>query len=179
MDSMELIVYHAQECDPEKCTALKLEKFGKVDIIYSRKNIPSGSVLLNPFAEKALSREDLDTADENGLVAFDCSWNKIKGLQEFRGDYEPRSIPYLVAANPINYGHPTRLSTVEALSAALYIFGGRKRAENLLEGFKWGKSFLDLNEEPLEAYSEAKNSSEVVEAQKDFMRGQKSIKNQE
>lgn len=177
MDLMKLIAYHAEECDPKKCTAIRLEKFGKIDIIHRQKKIPTGAVLLDPFAEKALSQEDLNTANENGLVAVDCSWNKINKFQPLRSFCEPRSIPYLLAANPTNYGRPTKLSTVEAFSAALYILGEKRKAEDILEGFKWGKSFLDLNREPLEVYSEARNSSEVVEAQHDFMHERKSIKN--
>jgi pre-rRNA-processing protein TSR3 len=75
----------------------------------------------------------------------------------------------LIAANPVNYGKPTKLSTVEALAAALFILGFREKAERLLSVFKWGSSFLSLNKELLETYAGAHNSSEVVELQREFM----------
>ncbi len=80
-----------------------------------------------------------------------------------------RCLPYLIAANPVNYGVPTKLSTVEALAAALYIAGFGEEAERLLSIFKWGPQFFTLNKELLDSYASAKNSSEVVELQKLFI----------
>lgn len=80
-----------------------------------------------------------------------------------------RCLPILVAGNPVNYGKPTKLSTVEALAAALYIIGYKADAAELLSIFKWGHTFLDLNRERLEVYSTAKNSTEVVAFQKNAL----------
>lgn len=166
---MKLFVYHAEECDPEKCTGLKLGRMEKAKVVYKVKEIPMGAILLDPFADKALSPEDSELARDKGICALDCSWKKIEQIRNLSRNLELRSLPYLVAANPTYYGHPTKLSTVEALTAALYIVGEKERASELLQGFKWGHSFSDLNEKPLEAYSEAKDSAEVIELQEEFM----------
>jgi len=75
----------------------------------------------------------------------------------------------LIAANPINYGIPTKLSTVEALSAALYIVSFKEEALMLHSKFSWGPEFVRLNEEMLEAYAKASNSGDVVKLQKSFI----------
>jgi len=80
-----------------------------------------------------------------------------------------RCLPYLIAVNPVNYGVPTKLSTVEALAAALYIAGFGEEAERLLSIFKWGLHFLVLNRELLDSYAQAKDSAEVVELQRSFI----------
>jgi pre-rRNA-processing protein TSR3 len=69
----------------------------------------------------------------------------------------------------VNYGKLTKLSTVEALAAALYIVGLKDEAVGLLSIFKWGHTFLDINNERLEAYSAAKNSTEIVALQQAFI----------
>ncbi len=80
-------------------------------------------------------------------------------------------MPFLVAANPVNYGRPQVLSSVEALAAALVILGEGDQAQALLAKFKWGPTFLTLNAEPLRAYRDASNSRQVVLAQADFTGG--------
>ena len=59
----------------------------------------------------------------------------------------------LLAGNPTNYGIRGRLSTAEALAAALLITGFEREAQSLLAVFNWGNTFLTLNKEPLETYS--------------------------
>ncbi len=166
---MRLVVYNARECDPKRCTAVRLHHAGKIEIVYNLRELPPGAVLLDPFAEKTLSKVDAETAKKYGLVALDCSWKQIREISNLRRRMESRALPYLVAANPTYYGRPTTLSTAEALAAALFIFGKMASAEDILNLFNWGHVFLDLNQEPLEAYASAKDSGEVVAIQHQFM----------
>ena len=46
--------------------------------------------------------------------------------------------------------------------------GDQEKAKSILAVFSWGHSFLDLNHSLLEKYSLAKNSSEVVQIQKEI-----------
>ncbi|MFX1326051.1 MAG: ribosome biogenesis domain-containing protein [Promethearchaeota archaeon] len=39
----------------------------------------------------------------------------------------------------------------------------------MLSCFKWGNNFLILNEEPLEDYSKAKNSAEIISIQEEYI----------
>jgi pre-rRNA-processing protein TSR3 len=138
-------------------------------MVYELRELPSKAILLDPFSEKALSKADAEIAEKYGMIALDCSWNRIKKFSGLRKRTESRALPYLVAANPTHYGKPTILSTVEALAAALFIMGKTNRAEDLLHIFKWGRAFLELNREPLSAYASAKNSKEIVALQNRFM----------
>lgn len=54
-------------------------------------------------------------------------------------------VPYLVAANPVNYGKPIDLNCVEAFAASLYICGLDRNADFILEKFNWGKAFSKIN----------------------------------
>jgi pre-rRNA-processing protein TSR3 len=58
---------------------------------------------------------------------------------------------------------------VEALAGALYIANFREEAKRLLSIFKWGHTFLSLNQTLLETYAQATDSSEVVDLQKQFL----------
>jgi len=167
---VRILVYHAGQCDPKKCTSLKLRRFELVKVVYRIKNIPWRSVILDPFSERAFSPSDRQAVETNGLAALDCSWIHAEDVFYMRRLGVTRCLPYLVAANPTNYGTPGKLSTVEALAAALCIIGYREQAERLLSIFKWGTNFLEMNREPLEAYSKAQDSSQIVETQKQFMR---------
>lgn len=163
------MVYHAKQCDPKKCSALKLKRHNLVRVVHRTREIPRGAIILDPFASKAFSPSDRPILEKRGLTALDCSWVHAKEVFGFSSNWANRCLPYLLAANPVNYGKPTKLSTVEALAGALYIADFREQAEKLLSKFKWGLQFIILNEELLEAYAQAKDSMEVVEAQLDFL----------
>ena len=162
---MELHVRYEGDDDPEKCTARRLEQLGHATLHRSAHETPPG-IVLNPFAERALSPADRAAGDR--LVALDCSWETAE-REAFDLDGTHRSLPFLVAANPINYGTPFQLNTVEAFAGALVILGHRPQAVELLETFPWGETFLDLNEEPLRRYATCTDSTEVIAVQDDYM----------
>jgi len=167
--AVKIWVYHTKQCDPKKCSALKLRRHGLARVVHSVRRLPRGAVVLDPFSERAFSLADRGRLEERGLVAIDCSWMHADEVFELRMHGASRCLPYLVAANPVNYGVPTKLSTVEALAAALYIAGFKEKAEQLLSKFKWGLQFVALNRELLEGYARARDSGEVVALQRKFM----------
>lgn len=165
----KIVVYHAKQCDPKKCTSLKLKRHRLIRIVHQMKFLPKRAIKLNPYSKIAFSPADRERIENFGLAAFDCSWQHAEKvlLKHVRGT--SRCLPILIAANPVNFGKLTKLSTVEALTAALYITGFRERAYELLSIFKWGHTFFEINRELFSDYLKAKNSSEIVKIQKLFL----------
>lgn len=157
------------EDDPKKCTARKMVRFKLVKQVEGVRGIPGGAIVLNPLAEQALSRADLKRAERSGIVVLDCSWRKLEKFPVLRKDLRHRALPFLVAANPVNYGHPCTLSSAEALAAALWIMGDSDRARALMAKFGWGDSFVALNQDLLDEYSSAADSTTVVQIQKRYI----------
>ena len=164
-----IIIYHANQCDPKKCTGLRLTKQNRSELMRDMKRIPRAAVVLNPVSEKALSQEDKQSVLAFGLVGLDCSWKTAEEIFAMSTHGVQRALPYLLAANPINTYKPVKLSTAEAISAALYIVGLVEEAEDIMSVFKWGHSFLSLNREWLDAYQACKDSTEVVAVQQEIM----------
>lgn len=148
-----IMIYNYHQDDPAKCTATKLEKFGLAQPIRGLKQIPQKAIVLNPFSQTTLTLWDRETLQLHGVVALDCSWNKADVALESEIRGEGRRLPTLLAGNPTNYASRGRLSTVEALAAALVITGFSEVATQLLGIFKWGETFLTLNHDPLEEYA--------------------------
>ena len=167
MGEIRLLAYHAGQCDPKKCTALRLKRFGLMTFVPRPSSIPRGVVLLTPKAARALSPGDAARAERRGLAIVDVSWKRdtFPAVPQAAG----RALPYLLAANPVNYGKPFVLSSAEALAAALSIFGRADAARAVLAKFAWGEQFFILNEEPLAAYAAAKDGAGVVAAQSEFI----------
>ncbi len=152
-----LILYKGED-DPKKCSARKLKRFG-LAVFISR--IPSNSIIL--FSDSAIRLSPADSVYQH-IVAIDISWENVDKYHFPQGYV--RSLPYMLAANPVNYGKPYKLSTVEALAASYFILGKREVALRLLGKFSWGIQFINLNKNPLEDYSKAKDSSEIMEIEK-------------
>lgn len=165
---IKLHLYYASQCNPKKCTGKRLAKFNMVHLYENIEKTPRYAVLLDPTSEKAVSKED---NTEQGIVVMDCTWTHAEEMFHMISskNVQKRSLPYLVAANPVNFGRPYRLTSAEAFASALYIYGKKNQAEEIMSKFNWGPVFLEMNKEPLEEYSSAKSSKEIIEIQKMYM----------
>ena len=155
---MEFFAVRSGEDNPKKCTAVRLAKLGELKLVDS----PAG-LLLNPFSERILC--GACGREYQRVTALDVSWNL---LEAFVGYRPAARLPFLVAANPVNYGKPHKLSTAEALASAAWIMGAPDDARRLMAPFKWGGHFLDLNRERLDAYRNAAEDT-IREAEKRMM----------
>jgi len=170
---VKITIYHAAQDDPKKNTALRLKRRGFARIVKRTRFLPKRVIVLNPFGEIAFSPADKERLEQFGLAALDCSWEhaqKVMG-EHVRGT--SRCLPILIAGNPVNYGKLTKLTTAEAIAAALYIAGFEKEAEDILSIFSWGHTFLELNAMLLDNYVKAKDSSQIVEMQNMLLKGKK------
>lgn len=159
--------------DPKKNTAVLSSKRGDITLHKRVNTLPKKGIILEPLCGKIFGPEDhnLLTQQNGSLVGLDCSWKQIESSVEQvmrRTRLKPRMLPLFLAANPVNWGKPGKLTTIEALAAATYLTGNREQASKLLSGFRWGERFIELNYEPLEEYSSAKSSADLVELQFEF-----------
>ena len=164
---MERKIIHLDQCDRSKCTGSRLLKFNLIKRINSKKI--RKAILLSPFTQKALSPDDKHLAFEFGVVVIDGSWKQIESTNNIFNMGTPRALPFLVAANPVNYGRPMRLTCAEAMAAAFWILGERKSAEEMLSPFRWGSSFFDINQVRLDTYADCENSTEIIKVQEIFL----------
>ena len=163
---MKVFVLELKQDDPNKCTAAKLIKF---NLIQPTRSIPKDTIVLNPLSSMTLSKTDRHLA--KSVCAIDCSWNYFKEtiikLHILKKRIN-RRLPLLLAGNPVNYAKLGKLTTVEAIAGSLYILGFRSYAEELLNKFKWGHTFLELNLELLELYKDQENPNEILNIEKEY-----------
>lgn len=156
------------QCDPRKCSGRKLARLGLIKNLKVKQRFPG--LVLTPTCQQCVSPSDKTIIESKGVAVVDCSWAKIDetpltALKPSHG----RLLPFLVAANPINYGRPYKLSCVEAIAATLYITGYKKEAEYYLDQFSWGHAFIELNQEILNDYSNCSDSQSVIAAQEAYL----------
>jgi pre-rRNA-processing protein TSR3 len=162
---VEIHIRYEGDDDPSKCTARKLARFELAKLHKNNKSTPYG-IILNPYSETALS--PADHRYPYRLVALDCSWESAR-VNSFSMKGIHRALPFLVAANPVNYGKPFKLTTVEAIAASLFILGEEEQSRNILSKFRWGLNFLILNKEPLESYASCSSSGDVISVQEAYL----------
>ncbi|KAK3014002.1 hypothetical protein RJ639_010187 [Escallonia herrerae] len=157
---IQLAMWDFGQCDVKRCTGRKLSRFGLLKEL--RVGNGFGGIVLSPAGRQCVSKEDYSLMNRKGLAVVDCSWARLDDVP-FTKLRCAAPLPWLVAANPVNYGRPCELSCVEALSAALIICGESETADLLLGKFKWGHAEL------LKAYSECENSAEIISVQNDWL----------
>ncbi|CAG2101618.1 unnamed protein product [Medioppia subpectinata] len=167
---MRKVIYEFGQCDPKRCSGHRMVKYNKIQSLNLKSRF--NGIVLAPNATQSISPADRELMERRGIGLIDCSWNQIDSF-DFRkvniSSKNGRLLPFLVAANTINYGKPYKLNCVEALSAALYIVGEKEEAVGVFEGFSYGDEFLKLNKDLLEMYSQCANSLEVVKQQNEYL----------
>lgn len=172
--NFNVAMWDFNQCDPRKCSGRKLSRLKLIKTLKIKQRFPG--IVLTPTGEKCVSPSDREIVTTKGIAVVDCSWARIDetpiaALKPAHG----RLLPFLVAANPINYGKPLQLSCVEAVAATMYITGYKKEAQFYLGKFSWGHSFLELNGELLDIYSKCTDSQSVVQEQNKYIENEQKL----
>ena len=169
LDAREIHIIHLRQDDPKKCTARALQRRNLVTV-HDKIAGPRIGIVLDPICGKVLGPEDINPK-ESPIIALDCSWKSIEvsiDALDRRANLRHRTLPLLLAASPVSWGKPGRLSTAEAMALCAAIMGRIEQAERILRPFRFGKEFLELNAEPIREYQECKTNQEIVEKQWSF-----------
>jgi len=167
--NLSLKMWDFEHCDPKRCTGARLSRRGIFQGMCLK--APFQGIVLSPNGTTTLSPADHEIVKDYGISVIDCSWNRLQEIpfRQFNTGHQ-RLLPFLVAANPVNYGKPGKLSCAEAAAATLYITGYSEAASDILDEFKWGPEFIKINLDLLELYSEQDDAEGVMTAQKEWLK---------
>ena len=172
LDDVPLHVIHLDQDDPKKCTSRRMQRFGHCRIHTDIRRSPKRGILLDPLAGLLLGPDDRSNIERGGaLVGLDCSWKQIDESIEYlnkRTRLNGRTLPVVLAANPVSWGKPGRLSNAEAFAVSLVLLGRWEQAHRIMQPFNYSDQFFQLNEQPLEAYSNATTNDQLAELQWEF-----------
>jgi pre-rRNA-processing protein TSR3 len=167
---LKLRMWDFAQCDPKRCTGARLARKG----VFQRMPLQQSfrGIVLSPEATIAVSPADTAILEQAGMSLIDCSWARLQEIplaQRMKSGGHARLLPFLVAANTVNYGRPFRLTCAEACAATLYICGKPHAAKAVLRDFSWGDEFFHLNQSVLDLYSSCTTAQQVVEKQNEWL----------
>ncbi|KAJ5444050.1 Ribosome biogenesis protein TSR3 [Penicillium daleae] len=155
-------------CDPKRCSGKRLMKLGLMRELHIGQRFPG--VIVSPNAKKVVSPADRELMEQHGAAVVECSWVRVKEVPWSRiGGKCERLLPYLIAANTVNYGKPWRLNCVEALAACFYICGHPEWAKEVLKNFRYGEAFLEINSELLDRYAACQTEEDVKRTEEEWL----------
>jgi pre-rRNA-processing protein TSR3 len=165
---VHLAMWDFGQCDVKKCSGAKLSRHRLCKALPVNARFPG--IVLSPLGKRSISKRDRPLIEKHGLCVVDCSWARLDDVPFSKlKSGEDVLLPFLVAANPVNYGKPFKLTCVEAFAGALVIVGFRKEAQWILSKFKWGKTFLALNDQLLKLYEQCEDSAAILKVQEQWM----------
>ncbi|KAI5859956.1 DUF367-domain-containing protein [Durotheca rogersii] len=155
-------------CDPKRCSGKKLVRLGLMrDLHLGQRH---NGVVITPNGKRKLSPADSELVEQYGAAVVECSWARTGEVQWNKvGGKCERLLPYLVAANTVNYGKPLRLNCAEALAAAFYICGHPDWAEDVMRPFNYGESFIEINSKLLKKYAACADEDAVIKTEKEWL----------
>ena len=164
-----VVLFEYKQNDPKRDTGMKLARQGLVRSM--RPGDPFKGIVLSAEGRSVLSPKDAALISSAGIAVVNCSWNRLHEITNVPGGNisRHRKLPFLVAANPINYGKAFKLSSAEALAAGLAIAGFEDEAIKLTEKFSWHTEFWKLNGELIAEYYACGSSAEVIAAQARYL----------
>ncbi|KAI9340855.1 hypothetical protein BDR26DRAFT_1007342 [Obelidium mucronatum] len=153
VDMPPLAMWDFGHCDPKRCSGKKMVRQGVVKQLRVGGQRFKG-IVLTPNGSQYVSPADRNIILEHGICVVDCSWARIAEVpfSKIKSPHE-RILPHMIATNPVNYGKISKLNCVEAFAAGFAMVGEFDMARKVLEGFKWGHAFLDVNKDVLKGYS--------------------------
>ncbi|BDD60651.1 ribosome bioproteinsis protein tsr3 [Monascus purpureus] len=155
-------------CDPKRCSGKRLMQLGLMRELSIGQKYPG--VIISPNAKKIISPADRELLEQHGAAVVECSWVRVQEIPWSRiGGKCERLLPYLIAANTVNYGRPWRLNCVEAIAACFYICGHEDWAKEVLKHFRYGDAFLDINSQLLKRYAACSTEEDVKKTEEEWL----------
>ncbi|KAH9890733.1 DUF367-domain-containing protein [Xylariomycetidae sp. FL2044] len=155
-------------CDPKRCSGKKLIRLGLMRDLHMGQR--HNGVIITPNGKSKISPADRELMEQYGAAVVECSWARTQEVQWNKvGGKCERLLPYLVAANTVNYGKPLRLNCVEALAAAFFICGHPEWAEEVLRPFNYGESFLAINSKLLKKYAACADEEGIKKTEAEWL----------